>query len=236
MRSWSKIALIPAYNPEPCLINLVQKLKERGFWILVVDDGSMREHWEIFQKLDDVGSVLILTHTTNKGKGSALKTGLAYIQKHISENYTVVTVDADGQHSPKDVEMVCKVSQKHPGYLILGSRKIQKKTPLKSRLGNQITRMVYALTTGVSIYDTQTGLRAFDNTILPKLLVIPGERYEYEMYGTLLIGFTVYLLMDTFLISKIYRVAEEQNTIQEEKAAGDTPGTSVNIEAATEKT
>lgn len=181
MRSWSKIALIPAYNPEPCLINLVQKLKERGFWILVVDDGSMREYRKIFQKLDDVGSVLILTHTTNKGKGSALKTGLAYIQKHISENYTVVTVDADGQHSPKDVEMVCKVSQKHPGYLILGSRKIQKKTPLKSKLGNQITRMVYALTTGVSIYDTQTGLRAFDNTILPKLLVIPGERYEYEM-------------------------------------------------------
>ena len=50
------------------------------------------------------------------------------------------------------------------------------------------------------------------------------------LYGILLIGFTVYLLMDTFLISKIYRVAEEQNTIQEEKAAGDTPGTSVNIE------
>lgn len=64
MKPCLKIALIPAYNPEPCLINLVEKLK---------------------------------------GKGCTLKTGLTYIQKYISENYTVVTVDADGQHRPKDV-------------------------------------------------------------------------------------------------------------------------------------
>lgn len=176
-----KIALIPAYNPEACLIQVIQQLKEKGFWILVVDDGSTGEHKEIFKEIDDAGSVLILTHTKNKGKGSALKTGLTYIQKYIAENYIVVTLDADGQHRPKDVEMVYKAAQKHLGYLILGSRKIQKETPLKSRLGNQITRMVYALTTGVSIYDTQTGLRAFDHTILPELLAIPGERYEYEM-------------------------------------------------------
>ena len=176
-----KIALIPAYNPEKCLIQVVHQLREKGFWILVVDDGSTREHKEIFKEIDDAGSVLILTHTKNKGKGSALKTGLTYIQKYISENYIVVTLDADGQHRPKDVEIVYKAAKKHPGYLILGSRKIQKETPLKSRLGNQITRMVYALTTGIRIYDTQTGLRAFDNTILPELLAIPGKRYEYEM-------------------------------------------------------
>ena len=128
MKPCLKIALIPAYNPDPCLINLVEKLKE---------------------------------------KGCALK--------------TVVTVDADGQHRPKDVEMVCKMAQKHPGCLVLGRRKIQKETPFKSRLGNQITRMVYMFTTGIRIYDTQTGLRAFDHTLLAELLTIPGERYEYEM-------------------------------------------------------
>ena len=181
MRSCLKIALIPAYNPESCLINLVQKLKEKGYWILVVDDGSSEEHKIIFQNIKDAGNVLILTHTKNKGKGSALKTGLSYIQKDISGDYIVVTVDADGQHRPEDVEMIGMEAQKHPGSLVLGSRKIQKKTPLKSKMGNQITRMVYALTTGVRIYDTQTGLRAFDNNILQELLAIPGERYEYEM-------------------------------------------------------
>lgn len=181
MKSYLKIALIPAYNPESCLITLVQKLNEKGFWVLVVDDGSTQEHKTIFREIDDGGSVLILTHTTNKGKGSALKTGLSYIQNYISGDYTVVTVDADGQHSPRDVEMVCKEAQKHPGNLILGSRKIQKETPFKSKFGNRITRMVYAFATGVRIYDTQTGLRAFDNTLIPEFLAIPGERYEYEM-------------------------------------------------------
>lgn len=181
MSQYLKIALIPAYNPEECLIQVVQQLREKGFWILIVDDGSDKEHKPIFQEIFDAGNVLILTHETNMGKGRALKTGMAYIQNHIAENYVVVTADADGQHSVKDVEMVWKEAKKHPGCLVLGSRKIQKGTLLKSRIGNQITRIVYMLITSARIYDTQTGLRAFDKTLLSELLAIPGERYEYEM-------------------------------------------------------
>lgn len=181
MSQYLKIALIPAYNPEECLIQVVQQLSEKGFWILIVDDGSDKEHKPIFQEIDDAENVLILPHETNKGKGSALKTGMAYIQNYISENYVVVTADADGQHRAKDVEMVWKEAKNHPGCLVLGSRKIQKGTPLKSRIGNQITRIAYMLITSTRIYDTQTGLRAFDKTLLPELLAIPGERYEYEM-------------------------------------------------------
>ena len=80
MSQYLKIALIPAYNPEECLIQVVQQLSEKGFWILIVDDGSDKEHKPIFQEIDDAGNVLILPHETNKGKGSALKTGMAYIQ------------------------------------------------------------------------------------------------------------------------------------------------------------
>ena len=181
MRSSLKIALIPAYNPESCLLELTQKLKEKGFWILIVDDGSDSRHKIIFQEIEDAERILILTHKKNKGKGRALKTGLSYIQKYISEPFAIVTVDADGQHSPNDVEMICEEAKRRPGCLVLGCRKIQTETPLKSKLGNQITRMVYGLITGVNIYDTQTGLRAFDHMLLPKLLMIPGERYEYEM-------------------------------------------------------
>ena len=56
MKSWSKIALIPAYNPEYCLVDLVQTLKKKGFWILVVDDGSSEEHKIIFRDINDVGN------------------------------------------------------------------------------------------------------------------------------------------------------------------------------------
>ena len=85
MKSWTKIALIPAYNPEHCLVDLVQTLKKKGFWILVVDDGSSEEHKIIFRDINDVGNVLILTHIKNEGKGSALKTGLSYLQTNISD-------------------------------------------------------------------------------------------------------------------------------------------------------
>lgn len=101
MSQYLKIALIPAYNLEECLIQVVQQLREKGFWILIVDDGSDIEHKPIFQEVDDAGNVLILTHEKNKGKGSALKTGMAYIQTHVSENYAIVTADADGQHRAK---------------------------------------------------------------------------------------------------------------------------------------
>lgn len=52
---------------------------------------------------------------------------------------------------------------------------------LRSRLGNAITRSVYRIFTGHRIYDTQTGLRAFSDRLIDKLLELPGERYEYEM-------------------------------------------------------
>ena len=104
-------------------------------------------HKIIFRDINDEGNVLILTHIKNEGKGSALKTGLSYIQTNISDYCIVVTVDADGQHSPSDVEKICKEAQRYPGYLILGSRKIQKETPFKSKFGNRITRIVYGLIT-----------------------------------------------------------------------------------------
>ena len=105
-------------------------IKEKGFWILVVDDGSSEEHKIIFRDINDVGNVLILTHIKMKER-KCFKTGLSYIQTNISDYCIVVTVDADGQHSPSDVEKICKEAQRYPGYLILGSRKIQKETPFK---------------------------------------------------------------------------------------------------------
>lgn len=68
MRSSLKIALIPAYNPESCLLELTQKLKEKGFWILIVDDGSDSRHKIIFQEIEDAERILILTHKKIKGK------------------------------------------------------------------------------------------------------------------------------------------------------------------------
>lgn len=174
-----KIALIPAYQPEAGLLELVRKIREKGLEVVVVDDGSSREKQGLFRKIEEEATVL--RHDKNRGKGRALKTGFNYIQNSVSSDYVIVTVDADGQHKPDDVKKVCEAGMENPGQLILGSRKMKGDIPLRSRFGNTVTRIVYRLATGMKVYDTQTGLRAFDRKTAHRFAQVEGERYEYEM-------------------------------------------------------
>ena len=174
-----KIALIPAYEPDNLLIPLVETVNHAQFLPVVVDDGSGPEYEKIFKSLSKDN--VLISYPENRGKGFALKSGLQYIQKRYGENCIVVTMDADGQHTAEDALRLCQTAQANPAALVLGSRALRKGTPLRSRFGNEVTRFVYRLSTGVKVHDTQTGLRAFDGSLLPKLLSISGDRYEYEM-------------------------------------------------------
>lgn len=173
------IALIPAYKPTAFLLDLVHRLDSYGFAVVLVDDGSGAEYEHLFFECSRYAEVLY--HTQNAGKGCALKTGLQYILGRFDGNSVVVTVDADGQHRVDDALAVCRVAEQFPNSLVLGSRKLKNNVPLRSRFGNTVTRLVYRISTGLKIYDTQTGLRAFKASLIQNLLNIPGERYEYEM-------------------------------------------------------
>ena len=189
------IALIPAYEPDEKLKKLADELAERGFDIVVVDDGSGPDHAELFEALSQ--NATVLTHAVNRGKGAALKTGLSYINKYMAytesvltpagaetvsgRDAVIVTVDADGQHLPDDVLRVAEISAQRRDALVLGSRALSEDIPVRSRFGNTITRHVYSAATGVHVHDTQTGLRAFHRSLIPRLLQIEGDRYEYEI-------------------------------------------------------
>ncbi len=175
-----RIALIPAYEPDFSLVKLVMELKKALFDVVIVNDGSPSECNSIFNALR-VLNTTVIDHPMNIGKGVALKTGLYHIRDTYSGPYVVVTVDADGQHKVADVVRVCKEAEANPESLVLGSRKFDKDVPLRSKLGNSITRFVYRVMSGVKVFDTQTGLRAFSQSVLPGMLKIKGDRYEYEM-------------------------------------------------------
>ncbi len=181
-----RIVLIPAYCPDKKLITLASALYEMDFTIIVVNDGSKKEHHSIFHTVSECATVLV--HEKNKGKGAALKTGLEYIKNTFTVPYVVVTADADGQHLPEDILLVCEKAQEKTGCLVLGSRTIGRDAPLRSRIGNGITRLIFRLSTGTEIYDTQTGLRAFSNGLTDYMLSVDGERYEYEMNVLLHLG------------------------------------------------
>lgn len=176
----TRIALIPAYEPDEKLLELIDRLSEARVRVVVVDDGSGEGYREIFSSVRQKAEVL--THGQNRGKGCALKTGLAYIERHCAENTAVVTLDADGQHSLEDAEKALGAAESVPGTLILGCRRFDgKNVPARSRFGNRLTCLIYRLATGVSVSDTQTGLRAFTTGLVPFLLRVEGDRYEYEM-------------------------------------------------------
>ena len=97
------IILIPAYKPDESLVRLAQQIIELDVHaeILVVDDGSGSTYVPIFTELA-IRGVTIITHPVNRGKGAALRTGLAWARTHRSD-HIVVTADADGQHLPRDI-------------------------------------------------------------------------------------------------------------------------------------
>ncbi len=173
------IILIPSYEPDNKLINLVNNLSNEKINIVVVDDGSGLSYKNIFDKCKEYSDVI--SYETNKGKGYALKTGLKYIKDNFKEPYIVVTMDSDGQHTISDAKKLIKKIDVNEKVLILGKRIRNDNTPLRSKLGNAITRFIYRLATGLDVYDTQSGLRVFNNTLVDYLIDIEGNRFEYEM-------------------------------------------------------
>lgn len=161
------------------MIELINDLSELDFSVVVIDDGSGSGFDAVFDQAAAYADVQ--RYTPNRGKGEALKHGLRYIKQHFHAPYTVVTADADGQHRVEDIVKVCEMSMTHPDSLILGKRDLDKSTPIKSRIGNGISRVLYHLTTGRKVYETQTGLRAFSDKLLPRFTELPGRRYEYEI-------------------------------------------------------
>jgi len=186
------IVLIPAYEPDGRLVSLVDVLVASGTAdrVVVVDDGSGPGFAPVFDAVRAVPGTTVPTHERNRGKGVALRTGLAFVVAHLP-GQDVVCADCDGQHTPDDVAAVAwrlgvegaGATDDEPGArsAVLGARRFSGRVPLRSRFGNAVTRELFALATGRRVHDTQTGLRGYPAEMLPWLLTVPGDRFEYEL-------------------------------------------------------
>lgn len=173
--------IIPSYNPDSKLVELVDDLTANGFErIVIVNDGSAPECLPYFEKAANRPECSLLTHEKNAGKGRALKTAFSHCQS-FSDSIGVITVDGDGQHLVKDIQACANALRSNPHNVILGVRNFNEPhVPFRSRMGNIITRTVFRLLCGIRISDTQTGLRAIPQEYLSRFASYQGERYEYE--------------------------------------------------------
>lgn len=175
-------AIVPSLNPDEKLMQVVDGLRAVGFTdIILVNDGSDEAHLEPFLTAAAYPEVTVLTHEVNKGKGRAMKTAFAWCLENRPDIDGVVTADGDNQHRPEDILRCAQAVEKDGSKVILGVRDFSlEHVPARSRFGNTLTRSIMRVFGGVSVSDTQTGLRAIPFRCLPFMLTVDGERYEYE--------------------------------------------------------
>ena len=174
--------IIPSYQPDEKLMSVVNGLEALGFDdIIIVDDGSDEAHRAPFDEARTHPCVTVLVHEVNRGKGAALRTAFGFCLENRPQRTGIVTADGDAQHRPSDILACAKMMEENPGKLVLGVRDFSlPHVPKKSRMGNRITSAVFLLLCGLRISDTQTGLRAVPMSLIPDMLTVSGDRYEYE--------------------------------------------------------
>lgn len=172
------VAVIPAYKPDEKLVTLVKALKEASFDILVVDDGSGDEYAYFFECAEEYATVLHNPH--NMGKGATLKNAMRALPGVFPDAKYFITADSDGQHLVKDI---CAVRQKleEGESFVVTVRGLKGNVPFRSRFGNSLSRIVFALLTGHYLHDNQSGLRGFKVEYIPWLVEVEGDKYDYEM-------------------------------------------------------
>ena len=184
MSDYSKITVvIPSLDPDDKLHEVIRGVQAKGFTdILLVDDGSAPENQHYFSDAESQLGCTVLHHERNFGKGRGLKTAFDWFLKNRPDFDGVVTIDGDNQHHPDDIAACVDVMYKQQkDSLVLGVRDFnQPNVPPKSRFGNKCTSFVFGVFCGLKCSDTQTGLRVFPRGIIPQMLEIAGERFEYE--------------------------------------------------------
>ncbi|MCL2772394.1 MAG: bifunctional glycosyltransferase family 2/GtrA family protein [Oscillospiraceae bacterium] len=173
------IALIPAYEPTEKLLLLIQDIKNKtDYTVLIIDDGSGKAYADIFSAAENAGCI-VLTHPQNKGKGAALKTGFAYLKDYFPGE-SIVSADSDGQHSIEDIVRIADSVAINKSEMVVGVRAFDGKVPFKSKAGNAVSSLLFKAASGISLSDTQTGLRGYSFGMIDWLIGQKGDRFEYE--------------------------------------------------------
>ncbi|MBW2966075.1 glycosyltransferase family 2 protein [Candidatus Woesearchaeota archaeon] len=166
--------VIPAYNEENKIKDVIDKTKEYVQNIVLVDDGSKDNTINIAKET----GIKALRHVVNLGKGSALKTGCEFALR--KEAKQLIAIDADGQHDPAEIPNFLEALKESD--IVFGYRKLTKDMPFVLRFGNWFISRAVGLLFGINLRDTQSGYRAFSADTYKKIKWDAQDYYvESEM-------------------------------------------------------
>ncbi len=166
---------VPVYNNRKTVRDVVAGCRSVLRNIVVVDDGSTDSDVAgLLAGLD----VVVLKHGKNLGKGQAILTASRYVEAH--SGLYLVTIDADGQHVPRDIEKFIPLMRNDEPGLIIGCRDFNtRNVPASSRFGRSFANFWLKVETGRTVDDCQSGFRAYPVRCLNRLR-FKGKRYDFE--------------------------------------------------------
>lgn len=160
----SRFAVVPAYNEEKNIEEILREAARMGIKTVVVDDGSTDK---TFEKCSNNGAI-VLRHETNRGKGEAIKTGVEYLVKNHPEFTHIALMDADMQYHPEEALKIFNSLESSGADFVMGHRN-WKDVPFRHRMGNFVWRIVFNALFGTDLKDTNCGMMGFSRKGIEKI-------------------------------------------------------------------
>ncbi len=169
--------VIPAFQATATIGDVVTRTRATlpDAQVIVVDDGSSDGTGDAARGTG--GGAAVVTHPRNRGKGVALRAGIA--RACADDADLIVTLDADGQHPPEEIPRLLAPLAEGRADLVLGARRRDGVMPLSRRFTNWLSATLASRIAGQRLHDAQSGFRAFTRAVTERIKPA-GDRYEYE--------------------------------------------------------
>ncbi|OIO38642.1 MAG: hypothetical protein AUJ75_02525 [Candidatus Omnitrophica bacterium CG1_02_49_10] len=204
--------LIPTYNDQETIGNLVAEVRQKGMDAIVIDDGST----DLSSDRAREEGAIIIKHERNQGKGRALRDGFSFAVKNGYD--AVITMDADGQHSSNDIDMFLQKGAEKAIDVIIGDRMSKTKNmPLIRNAANRLMSSFISFVTGDAVPDTQCGFKFIKRGVLEKLELF-SEKFEIDseiLLKSSKLGFRIHSVpIDTIYKDEESRIKPIRDTLR----------------------
>ena len=178
--------VIPVYNEEKTVQETIAKVSQIPFEkeILVIDDGSTDKTAEILHSLQE-GSLILLRHEQNKGKGSALRTGFSRASGEI-----IIIQDADLEYNPEDYPALLRPILEGKADVVYGSRFLggpHRVLFFWHYAGNRFLTLLSNILSNLNLSDMETGYKVFKKEVLNQIK-LKSNRFGFEPEFTIKIA------------------------------------------------
>ena len=163
------VVIVPLYNEETVIADVVDGLRQEFSTIVCVDDGSTDNSAAIAE----ASGATVIHHPFNLGQGAALQTGIVYARSLATTEY-VVTFDADGQHRVEDVVGMLELARQKNLAIVFGSRFLDRRTKpgFAKKTVLKVAVFITRLVTGMKLTDAHNGLRLIRRDALDSVNLI----------------------------------------------------------------